>query len=135
MKVPRGNRFKQKPRRVSLISMKRNLCRGRKWRSFPRRSICFAAAGRGVARCPTEVGRLSSLFDQSIPDRLQIMMFSPPSPPLPSPCNKAGIRNCGERGKQVEEKEERRRLASDYTRGTVSRERVMTRGANYFAMR
>lgn len=86
-----------------------------------------------MARCPTEVGRLSSLFDQSIPARLQIMIFSPP--PLPSPCNKAGIRNCGERGKQVEEKEERRRLASDYTRGTVSRERVMTRGANYFAMR
>lgn len=32
----------------------------------------------------------------------------------------------------MEEKEERRRLASDYTRGTVSRERVMTRGAKLF---
>lgn len=52
--------------------------------------LSFAAPGRGVARCPTEVGRLSSLFDQSIPSRLQIMMFS-----SPSPCNKAGTQHGG----------------------------------------
>lgn len=44
--------------------------------------LSFAGARRG-----TMPDRLSSLFDQSIPARLQIMMFSPPV----SPRNKAGI--------------------------------------------
>lgn len=46
------------------------------------------------------------------------MMFSP----SPSPCNKAGVRREGE--EQEEEKGEEEAL--DYTRGTVSRGRVMT---------
>lgn len=78
----------------------------------------YLSPGRGVARCPTEVGRLSSLFDQSIPARLQIMMFSPLPRSLPL----------------VTKRQEGHWITR--SRGTVSRERVMTTpGANYFAMR